>query len=71
MGRTDPLDPAVLAVADGAVDLRTDPEPRLLIFGGEGHHVAGGWDGHLAKLRRDHAIPCLVVERRPFRFCRP
>jgi hypothetical protein len=71
MGRTDPLDPALLAVADGAVDLRTDPEPRLLVFGGEGHYVAGGLDEHLAKLRCDHGIPCFVVERRPFRFCRP
>ena len=70
LGRIDPLDPAVLAVADGRYGLSIDPTPRLLIFGGEGHRVAGGWDGHLAKLRRDHCIPCLVVEGRPFHFRR-
>lgn len=71
LGNDAPLDPVIADVAEGKVDLEVDHEPRLLIFGGEGHRVAGGWDGHLAKLKLDHGIPCLVVESRPFRFCRP
>jgi hypothetical protein len=69
--RADPLDTSVLAAAAGRLDIGIDPTPRLVIFSGDGHRIAGGWDGHLAKLRRDHGIPCLVVERRPFRLNRP
>jgi hypothetical protein len=71
LGRVDPLNAAVSATADRRLNLSIDPTPRLLIFGEEGRRDAGGWDGHLSKLRRDHSIPCLVVDRRPFRFQRP
>jgi hypothetical protein len=68
LDRIDPLHPAVLAAGGTGYGLSIDPAPRLFVFGGEGHHVAGGWEKHLTKLRHDHGVPCLVVERRPFHF---
>jgi hypothetical protein len=64
------LDPIVIAASQDGSNLKVDPTPRLVIFGGEQYKKKGKWEFHQQRLQ-DAGIPCLVLANKPYLLRRP
>ncbi len=65
------LDQLILEAAGGGSNLKVDPEPRLVIFGGKENQKKGNWLFHEDRLWKSFSIPYLSFEHGPYTLCRP
>jgi hypothetical protein len=70
-GEERKLDNSVFEAARGGANLKVDPQPRLVIFGGKEHQKKGNWPYHENRLWKDFGIPYLVFEQEPYVLRRP
>jgi len=61
------LDPLVLGVAKGFIDLKVDRTPRLVIFGTDAEFRHPAWGNHQAKLAQ-MGVPLLTLRSDPYRL---
>jgi hypothetical protein len=70
VGRELSLDPLIFEAAQKETQLKVDPEPRLVIFGGK-YLKKGNWPFHRGRLWTEFRIPYLILEEEPYTLRRP